>query len=303
MIDDIFLFIRLSELKTFKALAIAERLSTSTLVRRIKLLEEQLGFQLYSVLKNNIFITDRGQQVIDSFLDVRTRCTALFDNIRQEEIAGEITLVISPALNEALLNSKFNQFVSNYPKLRINIHNSIYNEFGQMREFDLAVIFNTNHTTAYFIQQMITKVKLGLYASQEYINSHKELLSLKQIMKNEFIGYLSANNNQLIEVFNLIDDEHNSIKISVEKFRYRVSSIIYAQILARSGVGIAVLPISEYLNLKQVLPGHKLELQVPIYFIQSNNVKSKKKTLLLDYFRGYFMAENKNYDVNEFYQK
>lgn len=283
MIEDIFLFIDIAKYKNFTMVAKRNNIHPSTLLRKIRNLESELNCQLYRVgKKNQVEITEHGNRLYEIFVPITVSAQdAKKTFMSDKEIRGSITLVIPPMLQEILLVDQLLDLRKKHPQLIIDIRHSFYTEAGVAVNFDLAVSTIVPKVPG-FIQQSILPLQLGFFATQEYIDNHRQFMSLDKIAQNEFIIYAFPD-SQLIKKVVLTNTNDKIVEFVIDDFSYSCNSLRTAAILAEKSLGIAALPINyQSLSLKRIFPEYLVDFNLAVFLIQYNKSQDLKKLLVLE---------------------
>jgi LysR family transcriptional regulator, cys regulon transcriptional activator len=121
--------------------AAAEKLHTSQpgVSKQIKLLEDELGFQIFTREGRNLTrITPVGQQVIDRALSVLKETQAIRDLATELRDEGRGSLSIGTTHTQAryVLPDVIREFRGRYPDVRLNLHQGTSEQIAEMAALD-----------------------------------------------------------------------------------------------------------------------------------------------------------------------
>jgi LysR family cys regulon transcriptional activator len=133
--------------------AAAQKLHTSQpgVSKQIKLLEDELGFQIFTREGRNLTrITPAGQQVIDRALRILQETQAIRDLATELRDEGRGSLSIGTTHTQAryVLPDMVREFRSRYPQVRLNLHQGTSEQIAEMAaqdRIDCAVATGSEH--------------------------------------------------------------------------------------------------------------------------------------------------------------
>ncbi|WP_046006284.1 LysR substrate-binding domain-containing protein [Pseudoalteromonas rubra] len=126
------------------SLAAAELcISQAAVSQQMRLLEQQLGQRLFVRAGRNMQLTRAGETLLEHTGPALTRIDQGINCLRQEELAGELSISSTQAFNTLWLMPRLQEFASLYPQIRIRLHSSASFEDLQHARIDLAIRFGT----------------------------------------------------------------------------------------------------------------------------------------------------------------
>lgn len=294
MLGDISLFIQVAEYKNFFTVAKMNHSHRTTIARKIEALEQKIGHQLIIIHSNKqISLTDYGKDLYSLFsTPINNLNEMLLDYQSDSAIQGEITLVISPILEQMVLNDSFWEAIAAHPNLRVNVFNQYYNDHGHLISFDIGCTVHVPQVD-YFIQQKNQTLTLGLYASKQKVYSQQVPLTITDLLnhQDELVKYfwlgVDLIKNGVIQHTNgqqfILDYQHN---------KFGSMNFGVGLLFAKHGLGISVLPIDDYPRVERVLPEYTISYDVSIYIVQPSPVKSARKNFILELIKERIEAQN-----------
>lgn len=294
MLGDISLFIQVAEYKNFFTVAKMNHSHRTTIARKIETLEQKIGHQLVVIHSNRqISLTDYGKDLYALFsTPINNLNEMLLDYQSDSAIQGEITLVISPILEQMVLNDSFWEAVAAHPNLRVNVFNQYYNDHGHLINFDIGCTVHVPQVD-YFMQQKNKTLTLGLYASKQKVYSQQVPLTITDLLnhQDELVKYfwlgVDLIKNGVIQHTNgqqfILDYQHN---------KFGSMNFGAGLLFAKHGLGISVLPIDDYPRVERVLPEYTISYDVSIYIVQPSPVKSARKNFILELIKERIDAQN-----------
>jgi LysR family transcriptional regulator, cys regulon transcriptional activator len=177
--------------------AAARLLNTSqpAVSRQIQLLEKELGFQLFE-RQGRAFtrITSAGDQIIaraDSVIrEVQNIRRASIDYAAADE--GSLTIATTHTQARYVLPAIVRAFRSEYPKVRIHIHQGSSGQIADMMEkgqADLAVATGSSGALDRLVRLPLYRWHLGVVVPQRHALTKKQPLTLKDVAKYPIITY------------------------------------------------------------------------------------------------------------------
>ncbi|MEL6877585.1 MAG: LysR family transcriptional regulator, partial [Pseudomonadota bacterium] len=153
-LEDIESFLRVAEAGAFRRAASEAGVGQSTLSRRVRRMEDQLGVSLFERSSGGVRLTNAGH-------DFRDRAMALMRGLeRAVEIAGDAgvgkngNLVIGTlgSLSCGVLRSLVEKTKARYPKLRLKLIEGVPEELlNALRRHELDVLFSPRKNRAEFV--------------------------------------------------------------------------------------------------------------------------------------------------------
>lgn len=248
------------------------------LSRTIKLLEEELGTQLFDRMsKLGLRLTLQGERTL-KFAEKTLREAALFEKLikeKTEEVQGNFTIVTTPYLASTWLPHHLLGFINQYPKLKIKIVGKL--EDINISQGDIIIrTFIAHHP--HLIQKHLCFLHTKLWASPDYLKKFGAPQTAEELDNHRLITFDDNVSNPYGSVSWILN-----VGTSIENVRepYLQNNSYEGLInLANTGLGI-IEAYEEYINLKphhlvQVLP----ELEGPIvdiYYIFPKATEHSKK--------------------------
>jgi DNA-binding transcriptional LysR family regulator len=208
----------------------------TTVGRRIRRLESQIGCTLFEQTREGQSLTEEGEKL---FTAIEVMATAAEAAEPQSEggrsLSGTLRISVSEGFGSWFLTRHVPAFVERYPELRLDIVASSGFLSPSKREADIAVVLS-RPKAGHVIAQKLASYKLGLYASRAYIKQHGIPTALSELgAEHHLIGYIP--DLLYAPELNYLDDLVAGLKPDI-----RSSSIIAQHSLVQVGAGIGVLP-------------------------------------------------------------
>ncbi len=172
-IDDMVLFARLVELKSFSGVAASERISRSLVSKRIARLEQRLGVQLINRTTRRIEMTEAGRVFYEYCRQmdaVWQEAQAVVGEIRSRP-KGTLRLNVPVTLGQFVLPPMIGGFLAEYPEVQIVL--DLRDSYVDIIEggYDVAIRVGNLKDSSMRAKRLGT-VRMHLYAHREYLARH-----------------------------------------------------------------------------------------------------------------------------------
>ena len=291
-IDDLFLFTKVAEIGSFLHTAKILKISETTVSRRIKNLENQLGISLLSVNTKNFELTTHGKQIYNAIKEQADPVNSLIEKIEiiigyQKEPNGRLNIALPVVMALDLITPYIPDFISKYPKINLNIYYQS-KEIDMIKDgLDIAIL---NHLP----RQQTQKIKnihnsyFKLYCSKKYIQKYGLPQRPEELANHLVAGYILDNgtipNN--LAVTNINTGEIIVIQMprrittnnSLHSVKWLYSDEVICPLLDTSNLHrkddiVEVLPDYQLYNIEYYLlrnpHGDKLNIQLFCDFLES----------------------------------
>lgn len=121
---------------------------------RIKLLEQQLGFSLFVRMTRQLALTQEGERLLDALTPSFNRIFSEIDDIKFNELSGELYLGVSPTFGKIWLLPWLADFRCRYPNLNIKIRMKGSPLNFQQEPVDIAIYYSDGKYPGYFHQRL-----------------------------------------------------------------------------------------------------------------------------------------------------
>lgn len=171
---DLLLFARVAEAGNFSRAAERLGLPKSTLSRRISDLENRLGERLLLRTTRKLTLTDFGQHILEHAqqISAEVEAASLLAQSRQAEPSGTLRVSMPGDLANLLLAPMLAQFVSQYPRIDLQVDLTPRRVDLINENIDLALRAGTLPDDATLVARRVWLYSPGLYASPAYLNEN-----------------------------------------------------------------------------------------------------------------------------------
>ena len=231
-------------------------LTQPTVGRHIDLLEERLGFALFTRGREGMQLTEKGADLVVTAGEMLGRATD-FERLAsglEERIEGPIRISANEIVGGLLLPGLIADFMAEHPMIEIEIEVTNYTSNLLKRDADIAVrMFRPTQND--LMARKIRDVPLGLFAHNSYFARHPVPASLDDLAAHILLG--QDRNPSLIAAYEAI-----GLRLESGQFPFRCDNNIATISAIRAGIGIGPLHVGMaalWPDVVQVLP----DLPVP----------------------------------------
>jgi LysR family D-serine deaminase transcriptional activator len=121
---------------------------------RIKILEEQLGFSLFVRMTRQLALTQEGERLLDALTPSFNRIFSEIDDIKFNELSGELYIGVSPTFAKTWLLARLSDFRSRYPNLNIKIRVKGSPLNFQHEPVDIAIYYSDGKHPNFYHQRL-----------------------------------------------------------------------------------------------------------------------------------------------------
>jgi DNA-binding transcriptional LysR family regulator len=258
--------------------AAAERLEVnhSTVLRRIALLEERLGAQMFDKLPSGYRLTDAGEEVLEYAEQMDASSIQLATRVfgRDQSVRGHLRVTMAPTLATHLLMPDFAEFAALHPDIEMEILSSDEPVNLTNREADVAIRVVYNRDT----------LPLNLHASKGpelfgavYIS--RERLAVWRARAPESIRWI-------VKKFDGIPDWGREVEIPIGEIPFKTIDAGAHLAALRQGVGMTALPcfVGDSDPLLVRVPGTRLHMHGTVWLLMHGETRKTKRVRLFTEF-------------------
>ena len=226
--DDLKLFLAVSRSGTMSGAAKQLNVQHSTVSRRVRSLEKELGVELIIRIKGVYELTTAGRQMTNAALRIESEVLGVdgaFLN-KDDPLTGRLRVTAISSMASTILMPMFSGFSKAYPK--IDLHIIVSNETASLanREADVAIRL-TNSPPESLIGKRLVTLASTIYGNSEYLTHHRK--------SEGNLKWIGAN----------CCDYHKAwTKQSCDSKTHQFNSddAILIQLAIREGLGVSVIP-------------------------------------------------------------
>ena len=250
-------------------------LSQSAVSRQIRALEESLNTTLFHRHARGLILTEQGELLFDATRSMQKRLEAAAARIRdsEEEVFGELRVTTTTAFGTLWLAPRLSKLYERYPDLKIDLMLEERVLDLPMREADVAIRMK-EPSQADLIRKKLMSVRMRLYATQSYLDTHPPL-ETKDDLHNHRLICQSPQSFQVSAGASLVAHlmtYNPQTTLTVNNYFGGLQAVL-------ADLGIGVLPdylIEESPNLVRVLP--EIESgEVPVFLAYPEELRQSKR--------------------------
>jgi DNA-binding transcriptional LysR family regulator len=244
-------FVAVAESGSLSAAARATGVSQPTLSRHIAALEDELGLQLFDRTSGGLILTAVGSEIYGSAeaMGASANQISLIASGRSQEISGTVRITASDTVACYTLPPMLAALRQAEPQIAIELVASNEENNLLKREADIAVrMFRPTQNDV--ITRKVGEMKLGFYASSDYLQKRGRPSRPEDILAHDIVGYDQS--DALIQGF-----RKAGFDVGREAFKFRTDAIYVHLPLVTAGCGIALLHVDVadgIPDLERVLP-------------------------------------------------
>lgn len=252
-------------------------LTQPTVGRHIDLLEEAMGFALFTRGREGMRLTEKGADLSASS-DAMSRVATDFERVAsglEENVQGTVRISANEIFGAMLLPELLADFLAAWPDIEVEI--AVSNDASNLlqRDADIAVrMFRPTQND--LIARKVRELPMGLYAHEAYFTRHGAPSDLGDLSHHTLVGL--DRSPLLIDGFRAA-----GLEMEPSAFRFRSDSLIAGITAVRAGIGIGPMHVEladKWPNLRRVLP----ELPVPsldLWLVCHKDVRHNRRVRLL----------------------
>jgi DNA-binding transcriptional LysR family regulator len=258
--SDIFVFVKVVELKSFSEAARASGSTKSAVSKQVRRLEEALGAKLLNRTTRHLGLTEAGELTYQHGLRIVEETTALRSSVEglQATPRGHLRVTTSVAFGNLHLSRLIGQFLAAYPDISVSL--TLSDRYVDLVDegFDIAIRLTSKPIESY-VARRLAAIDYVVCATPAYLRSQAPISTLDDLRgHNCMVNGLTRDTTWRF----MRDGEANEVRVTGQ-FAVNSSESLRAAVL--DGIGIGLLPtfaIAEDLRagrVSAVLPEYTVE--------------------------------------------
>lgn len=266
-LNEVSVFIKVVQLGTFSGAAKALSMPNSTVSFKVSALEKRLGVTLIQRTTRKIHVTPLGQEYFNKCLqglDIIQSADIEFLE-RHSEPRGQLRITAPAELGANLLSEIIPRYLAKFPKVSVDVILTDRRVDLLQEGIDLAIRAGDLKDSSLIAKKLGT-VYFALFASPQYTNSHRPILTPADLKNHQLIDFTPMTTGE----WKLIS-KSSSAKIPSQR-RILVNDLRIVKQFAIAGSGVALLPTFFCLEavrakmLTRVLPEWHT-YKAPVHFV------------------------------------
>lgn len=183
-------FLAVAEEGSLSGAARETGISQPTLSRQIKAIEDQLHVRLFDRQAKGLDLTETGHELLPA-AKAMFEAAGQFANIaagHDEQIEGTVRITASEFVSHFILPEIIADVRENHPDIQIELNSTDHSENLLFREADIAIRMY-RPTQLDMITRKLGVLRLGFFASQNYVQRRGLPENLAELMTHDLIGY------------------------------------------------------------------------------------------------------------------
>ena len=269
--DDIKIFLCVARRKRLLEAAKELKLDETTVSRRIKRLEQNLGQTLFERLRTGHQLTANGQDLFIKAEDVERNMGAIrvLESGHSGKPSGVLRISVAEGFGAQILAPVLHEFTDQYPDLEVDLVSGSGFLSLSRREADVAIGL-TKSKSKHIVSNQLCPYSLHLYGSANYLEKHDPISNLADLASHIFIDYVDdlIYSDELRYFYDMLPQLTPKI---------RCTSIIAQKKMVENDGGLAILP--DFLidtPLIKVMP-NDIEIERHFWFSTHQSVASMTK--------------------------
>ncbi|WP_084418502.1 LysR family transcriptional regulator [Henriciella litoralis] len=284
--DDLKIFLDVTRQQKLEGAAAHLQIDATTISRRIKRLEQQLGITLFERTRRGHVLTPAGERLASQVeamesvsLDIRAETAA------EQSAAGRIRLGVTEGLGSAVIAPALRKFKQAHTKIDVDLIALSGFVSVPKRQADMSVLL-TRPAAGRLKVRKLSDYSLRLYATQSYLDQTEAISTRADLQDHTLVGYVDdlIYSTQLRYFDELLPGLTPQI----------CSSSIVAQLeIVASGAGLGILPVfmaERSPDLVEVLPDDILVTRSFWLAVHQDVAALTRNRLMID-FLGDLMAD------------
>lgn len=288
--NDLALFVRTVEAKSFAAAALAAGVQRSSVTRCIARLESELGVRLFQRTSHHRVITDAGralhERIRASFADLDAATDAIRD--LGGEPNGVVRITMPPGLSMGGVPEVIALFARTYSRIRVEV-SVARQRLDLVREgIDIALRAGDLEDSS-LVARRLGSARCGLLASPSYLKERGTPVKPADLLDHDCVSFRGADRPHLWTLIGPAKTEAISISGTVT-----VDDLAFMLSMVKSGSGICWAPLFlvardlESGALQRVLPDHHLHGPTFHLVMPSASLVPARVALLRDFLVQHF---------------
>jgi DNA-binding transcriptional LysR family regulator len=193
-VSDVYVFKKVAATLSFAKAARQIGSSRSTVSKKIRRLEQDLGVVLLNRTTRSVSLTEAGRTFHEHTIGVDATIEHAADIVRgnDQQPNGTVAFTVPSTLGAALMPALITKFHMTWPDLNISVHFDDHRVDMIKESFDLAIRISKKLDDSSMISRRILSTRKVLAASPGYISKHGIPADISDLKNHYFLGLGSA---------------------------------------------------------------------------------------------------------------
>jgi len=262
--DDMRFFLALCRTRSFVSAAGELKVTHTTVARRISALEDALQTRLFERTERGCRITPAGEKLLPYAESLESTIIHLEERVSGEDrqLSGCIRIGTPDGIGNHYLAARLSRLQDRHPALEVELTPVPMYYSLSKREIDILITVKRPQTGNYVVRKL-TRYKLGLFATREYLENRPKIIKKEDLRGHRFTGYID---DLLFDKdLRFMDEFHPGLNV-----RFRTSTVLAQMNAVVEGSVIGIIPYfmaHGEKRLQAVLPDQSIERG---YWLQVN---------------------------------
>lgn len=284
-LDDIALFLEVARRKSITRTAEHLREPASTVSRRLRRLETELGMRLLNRTTRRMELTEMGERYFERCLPLIEQAQVAHETLTEQmtQPKGRLRLSIPASFAALVLPKLLPDFSAAYPEILCDIDVGMQRIDAVDNPFDVALRFGEQPDSG-LVSRPVLMLDHWLFASPEYLDKHGRPRSPEDLLRHQCLQPFRGEDMERWRLRRGLQTQEVAVNC-----RIAINNIGIMATLARQGAGIAPIPNHQALNpmahdsaLERVLPQWHLPPIALSALLPSRTVPARTQ-VFLDY--------------------
>lgn len=232
--NDLRIFLAIARGGQIARAARALALDATTIGRRLRKLEGDLGQRLFEQTRDGQSLTQAGERLLAQVETMQAAAEAIGEPGGTSGLSGTLRISVSEGFGTGYLSPRIADFAARHPGLTIDLAANSGFLSPSKRETDIAILL-ARPRAGQVVASRLTDYTLGFYASADYLTAEGEPRDLAAVRARTLVGYVP----DLLYAPELRYLDGLGEDLSA---RIRSTSINAQAQMIRAGAGIGILP-------------------------------------------------------------
>ena len=188
--DDLRLFLTVSRQPKLEEAALTLNQDATTLSRRLRRLEHELGLTLFERTRRGHILTPQGEALSAQVEGMEATASAIeSQKTETNSVAGRVRIGVTEGLGATIIAPAFAGFVETWPALQIDLIALSGFVSVPKREADMSILLTRPRAGRLRIRKL-TDYTLQLYAARDYLKRHETIEAVRDLGQHSLIGYV-----------------------------------------------------------------------------------------------------------------
>lgn len=289
-LDDLLLFVAVVENRSFLKTAVQFSTTQPTVSRKIKLLAEELGQQLFISEGKYLVTTEFGAILYTTIKEKIAYLDELNSAINQlirdnNQDAGHLKILLPPHIAEKFITPFIPEFNLKYPNINLFIEYSQKIVDFEENIYDLAIV-------TYMPTQQNQKIiklfdfKIGLFCTEDYADKYGLPNSVRELESHRY--FCLTRNEKSLHHIKFIHNQTKKEEVFELNNKLVVTDNSNALVLIKSGKfigGAFEFSLIGSDMITRVLPEYDLEIKISTYLLRNPYKENKMIDLFINFFK------------------